>query len=59
MCWSPWVLVSDSVPVPIDEDSSPREVNPVVLVFLAWILRFWVEGQPVEMKQRACEKGFR
>ena len=48
MCWSPWVLVSDSVPVPIDEDSSPREVNPVVLVFLAWILRFWVEGQPVE-----------
>ena len=53
------MLVSDSVPVPIDEDSSPREVNLVVLVFLAWILRFWVEGQPVEMKHGACEKGFR
>ena len=57
MCWSPWVLVSDSVP--IDEFRSPHGVNPAVLLFLAWILRFWVEGQPVEMKHRACEKGFR
>ena len=45
MHWSPWVLVSDSVP--IDEFCS-HGVNPAVLLFLAWILRFWVEGQPVE-----------